>query len=172
MPFQRIGKCNLCGQCCGAEGSPEQDNPWPKNIVRNRRKMSYTDFMKIWPQGLLLGVRENEQGLSEIGEQSGEAKIHGGSGGKYPYVWIDGRPCKATTDGSEHSLECPFLKDDPGDGTRPCGLVGTKHEPFYYVSCHDEVNGIPPNIVAFQENVDAWFRRHPLCSFEYMELTE
>jgi len=29
MPMQRQGICNRCGQCCGADGPPCQDNPRP-----------------------------------------------------------------------------------------------------------------------------------------------
>lgn len=32
MAFQRTGSCEKCGQCCGAEGSPNQESPWPKNM--------------------------------------------------------------------------------------------------------------------------------------------
>jgi hypothetical protein len=110
------------------------------------------------------------KGNSEIGkaQEYGQVRITGPNGGRYYYVWVPGHAvCKDTSvdhDGTSYSLECPFLKDDPGDGTRPCGLVDSREDNAFRVACEAEP---PMNKTA--EEVTEWFNNHPDCSYIYVE---
>lgn len=171
MAFIRQGTCNQCGQCCGADGSPNQASPWPRNWLTNRRNHQLSDWLNTWPQGLAFGLLPGGTGKPVKSSENGTTRIAGGGAPRdYHWVWVEGRPCKDVSfshDGSSHSLECPFLMDDPGDGTRPCGLVGTNNDNDFKVACDDRPGrGIPPYELS-QEAVDDWMQNHPLCSFEW-----
>lgn len=165
MAFNRSGECNRCGQCCGASGSPEQRNPWPGYWPSAFRTWSLDDINVSWPQSTMLGVTQLGEDLIGVETPTGFYRVQGIP---YYYVWVPGHAvCKDTSvahDGSSYSLECPFLKDDPGDGTRPCALVGTQDDGAFKKACDD---GIPPLVKDTQAEVDQWFQRHPLCSFIY-----
>lgn len=167
--MQRQGTCNRCGQCCGAEGSPHQRNPWPSTWPGAFRNWQLVDLIAVWPQALLFGVISKVDG--EIGPDTdyGTTRITGGGAPRdYYWVWIDGYSvCKDTSpghDGSAYSLECPFLLPDPGDGSRPCGLVGTGQDNSFRVACEGE----PPEYKTVDE-VTQWQTRHPLCSYTWVE---
>lgn len=169
MAFIRQGECNRCGQCCGADGSPNQANPWPVNWYESHQKWSYDDFNTHWPYAVLFGIVPDGNGNPIKFEENGEVRVVGQGGGRYPYVWVDGRPCKDTSqggDGSSYSLECPFLKDDPGDGSRPCGLAGSAARLQDYMTvCFPE----GPERFETQAMLDQWETDHPLCSHTWVE---
>lgn len=162
--MQRMGVCNRCGQCCGADGSPHQKNPWPSTWPQAFRNWQLDDVITMWPQALLFGVLDKIDGTVGPVEDHGMARVTGQGGGIYYYVWILGHAvCKDTSaehDGSSHSPECPFLKPDPGDGTRPCGLVGTNEDSAFRMACEPE-----PPIEKSADEVVVWETRHPLCSY-------
>lgn len=169
MPFQRTGECNRCGQCCGAEGSPNQANPWPVNWLESHQQWNHDDFVSIWPYAQFLGIT-NAQGKPHLQDDHGQIRFTGGGPARvYFYTWVDGHPCKDTSiahDGSSYSLECPLLADGPGDGSRPCGLVGEHWENFYQQVCYPE----GPLEFATQAMVDQWQTDHPLCSHAWVEV--
>ena len=53
--------------------------------------------------------------------------------------------------------------DDPGDGSRPCGLAGTSRDADYLLVCFPE----GPLEFETQTMVDEWEANHPLCSFTW-----
>jgi hypothetical protein len=165
--YNRVGDCNRCGQCCGAEGSPEQRNPWPKSWPFGWRWRALDEIITFWPQALLFGIIDKGNGQVGKSQDNGTTRISGGGPPRdYYWVWIDGHAvCKDTSpghDGASYSLECPFLIDDPGDGTRSCGLVGTNNDNDFRVACEQE-----PQSGKTVEEVAQWQARHPLCSYTW-----
>ena len=169
MPFERQGSCNRCGQCCGAEGSPNQANPWPVNWFEHHRHWQLDDWAASFAYTALFGIVPDGDGKPVKAQDYGNTRFaSGGPTRNYYWVWVDGRPCKdisAAHDGSSYSLECPFLVDDPGDGSRPCGLVDESEEPRYLTTCFPE----GPLEFQTQAMVDQWNNDHPLCSFDWVE---
>jgi hypothetical protein len=88
----------------------------------------------------------------------------------YRAVWVyDVGLCKNLPpwgDDTTYSLECPFLADDPGDGSRPCALVGTPWESVYLDKCFPE----GPAMFYDQQSLDQWESDHPLCSHSWVEV--
>lgn len=163
--MQRQGVCEKCGQCCGAEGSPYQANPWPKTWPHDFRRRRLENLVAHWPQAMLFGIINKEENTIGPVQQYGSIRITGPGGGLYHYIWVPGHAvCKHLPpyDGTNWSLECPFLKDDPGDGTRPCGLVGTKQDNAFRVACEGE-----PPLEKTPEEVTEWQLRYPLCSYTW-----
>jgi len=158
MPFQRQGTCSRCGQCCGADGSPNQANPWPKN----------------WPEAIHAWEPTARPAIVQLVGNPGDGDPIGYAirlGNKtYRSVWVTGVGlCKDVApfgDPSNYSLECPFLVDDPGDGSRPCALVGTAAEPVYQDRCYPE----GPEFFYNQQSLDQWEADHPLCSHTWVEV--
>lgn len=155
----RQGACNRCGQCCGAEGSPYQNSPWPD----------------CWPGAYSTWDLDYLQLKIPIFALSGSPAHGGASAGAilfnsmvYRWIWVpDHGLCKDEMpygDPSAFSEECPFLMPDPGDGTRPCALVGTVAEPIWQQLCEPE-----PTIEKTPEKVTQWQERHPLCSYTWVE---
>jgi hypothetical protein len=111
-------------------------------------------------------------GLTGVGEDTIGIPNPVGSfriGGKlYYYVWVPGHAvCKdisAAHDGSAWSLECPFLKSDPGDGTRLCALVGSKEDGTWKKECEP----YPPE-TASAEYAAEWQHWFPDCSYTWVE---
>jgi len=157
VAFQRQGSCNRCGQCCGADGSPNQANPWPKN----------------WPQAVQAWETKptiiQAVGNPLDGDPIGYAVRLGNK--TYRSVWVTGVGlCKDSPpygNASNYSLECPFLADDPGDGSRPCAFVGTPLESLRNTFvCYPE----GPLIMPDQGSLDQWMEDHPLCSYTWVEI--
>lgn len=174
MAFLRQGVCSRdeggaeCGQCCGAEGSPNQANPWPKNWFEHHRNWQFIDFEAQFQYMNLFGIVPDVDGKPLKAQDVGSVRFTGGGPARdYYYTWVEGRPCKDTSaahDGSSHSLECPFLVDDPGDGTRPCGLVDEIDQSRIEGSCWFQ------EPVRFeQRQKDEWEANHPLCSYTWLE---
>jgi hypothetical protein len=161
--YIRQGECNRCGQCCGAEGSPNQDNPWPKSWPISVRNWLLATFKNMWPHAELVGLGEDASGKLQVTEQSGNHTIRGN---KINWIWISGHAlCKDLApfgDDASYSLECPWLLDDPGDGTRPCVLVGTKFESMWTLACEHQ-----PPIRKTDKEVAQWQAWHPLCSYTW-----
>ena len=174
MTFQRTGgPCageDRCGGCCGAAGSPNQANPWPRNWFEHHRQWRHADFQANWSYATLFGIIAGPDGKPLKQQDYGNVRfVGGGPARNYYWVWKNGQPCKDTSvahDGSAYSLECPFLADDPGDGSRPCGLVGESEEPRYQTTCFPE----GPLEFADQRSVDQWKTDHPLCVFDWVEV--
>jgi len=165
--MQRRGDCNRCGQCCGAEESPYQDNPWPIKWYDANSRCWIQDWLlehllSIWPQAALLGVTSKADGRIQLPNP-----LHGSTqiaDEIYYWVWVPGHAvCKDISlehDGSSYSLECPFLKPDLGDGARPCALINTNHDNAFRVACEPH-----PLLEETVERVADWQMRHPLCSY-------
>lgn len=175
----RQGTCDRCGQCCGADGSPYQDNPWPKRWYWTDGSCAFAnrdlaDLLAVWPQAVMFGVIAKAGGGCEIPDPLyGSIRVTGPGGGMYYWVWVPGHAvCKDTSpghDGSAYALECPFLKPDPGDGSRPCGLVSTNSDNAFRVACEAQ----PPATKTEAEVinvVDGWATLHPACSYTWAEL--
>jgi hypothetical protein len=153
--YIRQGECNLCGQCCGAEGSPNQDNPWPNSWPESIRNRSYEQIKETWPQVQLI----------DWGKKYGSHKIQNE---KINWIWIKRESlCKDLLpygDETTYSLECPWLAGKDGDEQRPCSLVGTEFEDYWWTACQHQ-----PPMEKTVEQVDEWKIRHPLCSYEWVE---
>ena len=170
MAFLRQGTCNRCGQCCGAEGSPNQTNPFPRNWPEALRKWSLDDAVnELCPQ---LGIF----GMQNMGDEIGVAPenrtgFYRVAGIKKPYTWVTGEGCCKDTspgnDGSAYSLECPFLEQESGDpnNIRPCALIGTQDDGAYKKFCDPE----GPEDFETQAMLDQWETDHPLCSHSWTE---
>lgn len=171
MAFLRQGDCNQCGQCCGAEGSPNQANPYPRRWPEAIARWSLDDANEVCPQLTMFGI-VNQGDLIGYDSPTGNYKIRND---RYYYVWVPGSGCCKDTsvahDGSSYSLECPFLEDDPGDGSRPCALVGTQDDGARLKFCRPEERPEPPpNYDVWDDRpVTQWQADHPLCSYTWTE---
>lgn len=152
----RSGSCNLCGACCGAGGNP---NPWPD----------------AWREGYRTQDKANLNPLVQIigtpghGDPIGYAVRIGNT--TYRGVWVPGAGwCKDSPPwGNPDSYveECPFLEDDPGDGTRPCALFGQPGPlgEFREAMCGDDKS--PPPVMINVEWVQRWAADHPDCGYDW-----
>ncbi len=171
MAFIKQGTCDRCGQCCGADSSPNQANPWPEGWLETHQKWTYDHFNSIWPYAILFGLVPDGSGNPIKQQEFGSTRISGGgSPTDHYWVWVEGRPCKDISvahDGSSYSLECPFLEPTAGDPTniRPCGLKDRSQEAARLQVCDPE----GPDVFQTQANVDQWESDHPLCSHTWIE---
>jgi hypothetical protein len=167
--MQRQGDCSRCGECCGAEGSPNQANPWPVNWFECHRNWQQSHWEAHWSYTALFGIVPGGGGKPTKTLDYGSTRVAGGGPPRnFYWVWVDGRPCKDTSvahDGSSYSLECPFLMDDPGDGSRPCGLAGTNEDGRFQLTCYPE----GPLEFHDQQSVDQWQNDHPSCTHTWIE---
>lgn len=169
----RHGECNRCGQCCGADGSPAQRNPWPRSwATQTIAQFDFDRFRANWPHAELIGLSKDEAtGKVLVTAESGNHTIQGK---KIGWIWVEKTGlCKDLGDGN-YSLECPWLDDDPGDGTRPCILASVaRYKPLWDVACFEgpDGSGLPP-LVDDSERAADFLARHPLCSFTYNEVPE
>jgi hypothetical protein len=128
--------------------------------------------MEVCPQLGMFGIEQQ-------GDEIGYSQAYGSyrvRGTLYYYVWVPGVGCCTDTsvahDGSSYSAECPFLEGDPGDGSRPCALVGTGDDGARKRFCRPEERESPP------ANYDEWDERtalqwqadHPSCSYVFVEI--
>lgn len=157
---QRTGECNRCGQCCGAEGSPEQRSPWPGNWPEVLRGQRHEDLVSHMPLFALINFRPSDPDTQRYGGFALPGM------GAFHWIWIPGAGlCKDLPpygNPSTYSKECPLLLDDPGDGTRPCALIGSQWESVWRVMCEPE-----PPMEKTPEEVGVWQQRHPECSYRY-----
>ena len=169
MPFQRAETCNRCGECCGADTSPNQESPWPKGMFMHHRNWQHIHWEAQFQYMNLFGIVAGPDGKPVKGQDVGTVRFTGaGPARDYYYVWIDDRPLKDTSpahDGSSYSLECPFLADDPGDGSRPCGLVGEIDQIRIDTTCWFE-----EPVIFSQAQKDQWEADHPSCSYTWVEV--
>jgi len=143
MLMKRIGECNHCGDCCGANGGP---NPFPST----------------WPE-TLPNVDEDAIKDHILFSWMPHPQIHGHRPGTvtvdgtvFAFDWVAGVGLVK----SQENHECPFLKDTE---INRCGLYGTEHHDVWAVSC----NMFPP-VEATYNTVMKIFTKYPNCSFEYV----
>ena len=148
--MQRQGECNLCGQCCGGDGGPQRCPPIPfLNLNRSSMEIAEAEF----PLARLVGVPVG----SEVVE--GKSFVVRVQSRTFNVAWVPGVGLvKGTV--ADYIEECPFLLPDPGDGTRPCGLVGTRFEEIWHSFCE----GQPP-MEKTQEMADRWAYWYPACGY-------
>ena len=172
MAFIKQGTCNRCGQCCGADGSPNQTNPWPKNWPDAIKKWQYVDFEGVMGQAGVVGLQEDA--ITGEVEQIADYGNFTLKGDTIDWRWVPNNGlCKnlePAADPNTFSLECPMLLPDTGDGRRECVLVGSKYEWMYLGSgvCYPE----GPEVFATQAMLDQWETDHPLCSHTWTEEIE
>lgn len=137
--YNRVGACNRCGLCCGAQRAqswPDRRSPFPRGWPEYIRHEPQETLDLICPHLRHFGLEQDVNGEWVKGDPPyGDIKV---GPKRFYYVWVkpdthgvNAGLCKDTSaahDGSQWEPECPFLDDDPGDGTRPCGLVGTNIE--------------------------------------------
>lgn len=162
--LKRYGECNQCGQCCGAEGSPEQASPWPRNWPIALRNWQYEDILQVWPQAILFGLIKKELPDENVGpvKLAGYVFLHGG---RYHWIYVEKQGiCKDLPPYGTppYSLECPLLDGRSGDKMRPCALFGTDFEWMWDRACQSE-----PPVEKSQSQVEQWQKRHPLCSYKW-----
>ena len=139
-------------------------------MIRNWSLGDVSESYNLWT---LFGLWYNDQ-TEEI-EPENLTGTYRVKGTNYPYVWrevITGHghlPCKSAT-----SVECPFLKDDPGDGSRPCALVGSQDDGSRQKFCRPEERAEPPANydIWSQESKEQWEADHPNCSYVFTEIIE
>ncbi len=149
--LKRIGECNMCGQCCGAIGSPNQGGPWSSS----------------WPTAFDSWDDESTRKSFPLIELIVLPKYGGGAGGKviiadkeYAYEWVPKESlCK-----SSDNFECPFLGGNPNEDIRPCALVGTQYEYIWRNACYPQ-----PPLEEMELFAKKWFENYPKCSFKYVE---
>ena len=171
----RQGECNLCGQCCGSGGI----HPWPANWPQAMRNWAnIEDIENSWPMMRFANfVQQNDRWL--IQNEGQEINIGGVGKITFELHPVNGFTRPGTT-------ECPFLDKDPGDGTRPCMLVGSRGEGIYDVMCkeggpsmlgaprlvYEDIDQGESGICTAQQQVDLWMSDFPDCSFTYVEEVE
>ena len=173
--YLRTGDCNDCGDCCGANGLHNFSLGW--ETIRTWDLSDVAESFNLWT---LFGLGWNPQ-LEQI-QPEAENGSHKAGGTDFYYTWKEIRPgkgqlpCKDTSaahDGSSYSVECPFLLDDPGDGSRPCGLVGTDDDGARKKTCRPEEHNEykPEEDIWTERSVQAWQARHPNCTYVFTEIT-
>lgn len=155
--MQRVGSCNRCGQCCGAEGSPNQDSPWPD---------SWPESLATWQEARLLEEIPLFQLLAHPAHGGPSAGVAIVGGVQCYWIWVPGEGLCADRppygNPSKFHQKCPFLGDDPGDSTRPCLLVGTPFQWLFDAMCEiAPPQELPPFKVAI------WQDNHPGCSYTW-----
>ena len=169
MPtYRRTGVCEDCGECCGANGMCPTSKGW--EAVRNWSLDDVSESYNLWT---LFGLGLNPQ--TETIEPESESFTYKVKGKNYSGIWHEFEtgnghvPCK-----NETNVECPFLMDDPGDGTRPCALKGSQDEGSRTKFCRPEENPeyVPENDIWTQRMVDQWQEDHPNCSYIFEEIIE
>ena len=163
----RQGMCDFCGECCGTVGNTAYVSNWPEAL----RTWSLDDAVSVCPQLGMFGI-ENQGDRIGYSQPNGQYRVRGTL---YYYVWIpDIGLCKDTSaahDGSFFDTECPFLLDDPGDGSRPCALVGTGDDGARFKFCRPEehpTDYVPENDIWDDRSVTQWQADHPNCSYEFV----
>ena len=164
MAMIRQGTCNRCGQCCGAPGGPDRRTPFGKSWPDSLRHKSLDDINVMCPQATMLGVTMTAEDIVGVEEPVGSYRVQGTN---FYYVWVDGlgvqRDTSAAHDGSSYEPECPFLLDDPGDGTRPCGLFGTNDDGAFIRWCEAD-----PTFPRSEKHTVEWQWRYPGCSYTWV----
>ena len=166
----RTGTCNRCGQCCGADGSPIQDNRFPYYFPDGVRTWLLANFELNFPYARMVGLEEGPNGEVHKIQDYGNHNI---LGNKIYWRWVpDHAICKNLEpydDPETYSLECPWLLPDPGDGTRPCVFPGTKYQEDWERGCSDiPTEGIyNPPLHFDAEQLSFWQAAHPLCSYTW-----
>lgn len=152
--LKRLGVCARCGFCCGADGAPEQDSPWPDKWPMDLRTWREQDLPPI----LHLTSTPFHGGAVAGQVLVGENICH--------WIWVpDHGLCKDREpfgDIGTYSEECPFLLPDRGGGQRPCAFVGTDLEFVWEAMCKRS-----PRLEATEKQVAAWRRRHPRCGYRW-----
>lgn len=144
--MKRIGKCNHCGDCCGANGGP---NPWPSTWPETLPRLD-GEAIK---DHILFSWIPNPQ-IS--GHRPGSVDVDGTI---FKFDWVAGVGLSKSQD----NHECPFLLPYEGTDTGRCGLYGTPHHIVWEDSC----NHFPP-VEATMTTVIKIFSRYPNCSFKYI----
>ena len=165
MRLVRQGECNRCGQCCGADGKMM---PWPAQLLDGLLRWKLEDVRVRLPHLELLDVGQATDGRMVVQNQYGQIRIRGD---RYDWVWDDSGLHKPD------SMECPLLRDDPGDGTRPCGLIGTNRQNIFDAICAEGLDnhGYPMHVYeddeqrTAYEKLNDWMEEYPDCSFTYVE---
>lgn len=172
MSWRREGVCLDCGECCGSNGV----SPFPKLGWEAVNKWSLDDIVVSYALFSLLGF--GQVGEDEVGvvNNEGSYKI---TGKNHYYTWqhtgkgtIPMKDISVAHDGSSYNQECPFLKDDPGDGTRPCALKGTQEDGSRKKFCRPEENTeyVPANDIWDDSSKEQWETDHPSCSYTWIEV--
>ena len=161
----RQGTCNRCGQCCGGIDAPNARTPFASTWWQSVRHWSLDDVNEMCPQLTMFGLTQVGEDTLGVESNHGSYKVQGKN---YYYVWVDGlgiqKDISAAHDGSEYNCECPFLLPDPGDGTRPCALVGTNDDGAYKKWCENE-----PVSPRSAKLVAQWQAFYPACSYTWVE---
>ena len=165
MRLIRQGECNRCGECCGGSGKAP---PWPASYLNGKLRWKLEDVQAYWPHVELIGVSQAEDGRIVVTTTSGQIRIRGN---RYDWEWDDVGWVRPGTN------ECPLLQLDPGDGTRPCALIGTQYEQYKDASCGDgvQLQGYPQFVYedddtfTAYEKLEDWMEEYPSCSYTYEE---
>ena len=171
---RRQGTCNQCGDCCGSNG----DSPFPKFGFARYAGWEINEVLEHNPLMAFFG-------LGMVGDSLGVEDLEGNyriGPTRFYFAWRDAYgkgiiPCKDTSaahDGSTYSVECPFLLPDPGDGSRPCGLVGTNDDGARQKYCRPEERPDynPINDLWRDKFAAQWQEDHPNCSYTWEDVTE
>ncbi|MHA1951296.1 MAG: hypothetical protein ACW987_15685 [Candidatus Thorarchaeota archaeon] len=173
--YTRSGDCLDCGDCCGGNETHPDSLGW--EYFRTWDMSDIQEAKSLWT---LFGLGYNP--VTERVEPESQNGFKRITGTQYWFTWQELRegkghlPCKdisAGHSGSPFSVECPFLEDDPGDGTRPCALKGTQDEGARTKYCRPEERPEPP--ASFdtwsEQQVQEWNLLHPGCSYTFEEQT-
>lgn len=172
--YQRTQPCLDCGDCCGGNGEHNTGRGWESLIGWDLADVS--ESYNLWT---LFGLGYDPV-LEQIKPEASEG-FHRVKGTPYYFTWKELRPgkghvpCKDTSaahDGSSYSVECPFLEDDPGDGTRPCALKGSQDEGARtkYCRLEERPDYEPSTDIWDERSVLQWQADHPNCSYVFVEV--
>ena len=173
--YQRTQPCNQCGDCCGGNGVHNTSRGWESLVGWDLADVA--ESYNLWT---LFGLGWNPV-LERIEPEAENGQVKYGPN-RYYFTWKEVRPgkghvpCKDTSaahDGSSYSVECPFLEDDPGDGSRPCALIGTGDDGARWKFCrHEEhpTDYVPEHDLWDERSMLRWEADHPNCSYVFVEV--
>jgi Fe-S-cluster containining protein len=163
--WTRSGDCNHCGECCGSNGQYNTTETWEEH--RFWEPSDVTEHLPLWT---LFGLGYNPQ--EEMIQPESDTGFYRVKGVQYFYEWTLLPSGKGHVPVKPGTTECPFLQDDPGDGSRPCALVDSQDEGARTKYCRPEERPEPPQDydIWTQESKDQWEADHPNCSYLFIEI--
>lgn len=135
---KRTGKCNKCGQCCGADGG----HGWPKNWFIILEQYTKEELNEYLPVIGLIGIPR------DTGVASGTVTIDGKD---YEYEWATGE--KLRKPGTEE--QCPFLYKKKKKWY--CALVKSSEEWRWEKQCKNWPSTYSSSIK----------KNYPKCSYKF-----
>lgn len=143
LNLTRVGECNRCGQCCGADNLGAWAEAWPEELFGYTQEQLETTH----PIAALCGVPRSDH-------LSGEVEIDRKA---YLYYWHRGLRK------SLENAECPFLVYEKDTELYACGLYGGSLHKMWEKNCK-----IFPAPIMSSPDSENHKTMYPKCSYRWI----